>query len=104
MAHHATEYAARNGGTRVDAPPHFRVHSSPLFKLDVKRKLVLVAAHTIFSIFSTDEETFANAQLRNCGKTCSTILHPGTGKHFRAKTSGHRGIKPLIHLIHPPVS
>jgi len=44
-----------------------------------KRKLVLVAARTIFSIFSTDEETFAHAQLwKNLlNRTCTLPLWAG---------------------------
>ncbi len=50
-----------------------------------KRKLVLVASRTIFSIFSTDEETFANAQLwKNLlNRTCTVPLWEGeyAGQH-----------------------
>jgi hypothetical protein len=38
-----------------------------------KRKIILVASRSIFSLFSTDEETFANSLLR----TCSTLLWDG---------------------------
>jgi hypothetical protein len=44
-----------------------------------KRKMILVASRSIFSLFSTDEETFINAQLwKNLLlRTCSTLLWEG---------------------------
>lgn len=44
-----------------------------------KRKLILVAARSVFEIFSADEETFANAQLwKNLlRRTCTTLLWEG---------------------------
>jgi hypothetical protein len=44
-----------------------------------KRKMILVAARTVFGLFSPDEETFANAQLwKNLlGRTCTTLLWRG---------------------------
>src|SRR5438045_7051700 len=49
-----------------------------------KRKMILVAARSIFSLFSPDEETYANALLwKNLLlRTCSTLLWKGerTGK------------------------
>jgi hypothetical protein len=44
-----------------------------------KRKMILVASHSIFSLFSPDEETFANSLLwKNLLlRTCSTLLWEG---------------------------
>src|SRR5215213_5146760 len=44
-----------------------------------KRKMILVAASSIFSLFSPDEETFANAHLwKNLLlRTCTTLLWEG---------------------------
>jgi superfamily I DNA and/or RNA helicase len=44
-----------------------------------KRKMILVASRSIFSLFSTDEETFANSLLwKNLLlRTCSTLLWEG---------------------------
>jgi hypothetical protein len=44
-----------------------------------KRKMILVASHSIFSLFSTDEETFTNSLLwKNLLlRTCSTLLWEG---------------------------
>ena len=39
-----------------------------------KRKMILVASRSIFSLFSTDEETFANATAMRtyCSQSCAT--------------------------------
>ena len=44
-----------------------------------KRKMILVASRSIFSLFSTDEETFANSLLWKSLllQTCSTLLWEG---------------------------
>ncbi len=44
-----------------------------------KRKMILVASRSIFSLFSTDEETFVNSLLwKNLLlRTCSTLLWEG---------------------------
>jgi superfamily I DNA and/or RNA helicase len=43
-----------------------------------KRKMILVASRSIFSLFSTDEETFTNSLLwQNLLRTCSTLLWEG---------------------------
>ena len=44
-----------------------------------KRKMILVASRSIFSLFSTDEETFANALLwKNLLlRTCKALLWEG---------------------------
>jgi superfamily I DNA and/or RNA helicase len=44
-----------------------------------KRKMILVASRSIFSLFSTDEETFANSLLWKALllRTCSTLLWEG---------------------------
>ena len=44
-----------------------------------KRKMILVASRSIFSLFSTDEETFTNSLLwKNLLlRTCSTLLWEG---------------------------
>jgi hypothetical protein len=44
-----------------------------------KRKMVLVASRSVFSLFSPDEEVFANSQLwKNLlDRTCTTLLWEG---------------------------
>jgi superfamily I DNA and/or RNA helicase len=43
-----------------------------------KRKMVLVAARSIFSMFSPDEETYRNSLLwKNLLRSCSTLLWEG---------------------------
>jgi superfamily I DNA and/or RNA helicase len=43
-----------------------------------KRKLILVASRRIFSLFSPDEETFANALMwKNLLRTCTALLWEG---------------------------
>ena len=55
-----------------------------------KRKLVLVAAGSIFSMFSPDEEVFANSQLwKNLlSKTCTMRLWKGTRQGQRVVVWG----------------
>jgi hypothetical protein len=55
-----------------------------------KRKLVLVASRSIFSLFSPDEEVFANSQLwKNLlAKTCTTRLWKGTRQGERVAVWG----------------
>jgi AAA domain len=51
-----------------------------------KRKMILVASRSIFSLFSPDEETFANSMLwKNLLRACSTLLWEGEreGKKVR---------------------
>jgi superfamily I DNA and/or RNA helicase len=52
-----------------------------------KRKMIPVASHSIFSLFSPDEETFANSLLwKNLLlRTCSTLLWEG--EHHAKKFS-----------------
>ncbi len=54
-------------------PPPYRRHQQG------KEKLVLVASRSIFSLFSPDEATFANAQLWKSllRRTCTTLLWEG---------------------------
>lgn len=61
-----------------------------------KRKMILVASRSIFSLFSTDEATFANSLLwKNLlQRTCSTLLWVGVreGKNvavWDGKEDGH---------------
>lgn len=55
-----------------------------------KRKLVLVAARSVFELFSPDEETFANAQLwKNLlRRTCTVQLWQGERDGFRVEVWG----------------
>jgi hypothetical protein len=55
-----------------------------------KRKMVLVAARSVFELFSPDEETFVNAQLwKNLlGRTCTTRLWAGHRDGRRAEVWG----------------
>jgi superfamily I DNA and/or RNA helicase len=57
-----------------------------------KRKLVLVAARSIFEVFSSDEETFANAQLwKNLlRRTCTVPLWTGTREGIGVEVWGNR--------------
>src|SRR5262249_4236086 len=58
-----------------------------------KRKMILVAARSIFSLFSTDEETFANSLLwKNLLlRTCSTLLWEGKRGGKRVTVWGGKG-------------
>jgi hypothetical protein len=58
-----------------------------------KRKMILVASRSIFSLFSTDEETFANALMwKNLLlRTCSTPLWEGERGGRRVAVWGGRG-------------
>jgi hypothetical protein len=58
-----------------------------------KRKMILVASHSIFSLFSTDEETFANSLLwKNLlRRTCSTLLWEGERGAKRVTVWGGKG-------------
>jgi superfamily I DNA and/or RNA helicase len=55
-----------------------------------KRKMVLVASRSIFSLFSPDEEVFANSLLRKnlLMRTCSTLLWEGERAGKRAAVWG----------------
>ena len=55
-----------------------------------KRKLVLVASRTVFSLFSPDEETFANSQLwKNLlRRTCTVPLWSGERNGRRVEVWG----------------
>ena len=56
-----------------------------------KRKMILVAAETVFSIFSPDEETFAHSQLwKNLlRRTCTTKLWEGEPGGTRVEVWGN---------------
>ncbi|MBA2518922.1 MAG: hypothetical protein H0V24_04605, partial [Chloroflexia bacterium] len=56
-----------------------------------KRKLVLVAARSIFALFSPDEEVFANAQLwKNLlHHTCTVLLWAGEVDGERVEVWGN---------------
>jgi hypothetical protein len=56
-----------------------------------KRKMILVAARTIFSLFSPDEEAFANAQLwKNLlRRTCTVLLWEGEREGVRVQVWGN---------------
>jgi superfamily I DNA and/or RNA helicase len=58
-----------------------------------KRKMVLVASRSIFSLFSPDEETFANSLLwKNLLlRTCTTLLWEGLRDGKRVAVWGGRG-------------
>jgi hypothetical protein len=58
-----------------------------------KRKMILVASHSIFSLFSPDEEVFANSLLwKNLLlRTCSTLLWEGQRDRWRVKVWGGKG-------------
>src|SRR5262249_7143517 len=58
-----------------------------------KRKMILVASRSIFSVFSTDEETFANSLLwKNLLRwTCSTLLWEGERGGKQVAVWGGRG-------------
>jgi len=58
-----------------------------------KRKMILVASRSIFSLFSTDEETFANSLLwKNLLlRTCSTLLWEGERGGQRVAVWGGKG-------------
>ncbi|HYH13414.1 MAG TPA: AAA domain-containing protein [Thermomicrobiales bacterium] len=57
-----------------------------------KQKLVLVAARSVFEVFSADEETFANAQLWKSllRRTCTVPLWEGTRRGHRVAVWGNR--------------
>jgi hypothetical protein len=59
-----------------------------------KRKLVLVAARSVFELFSADEETFANAQLwKNLLRhTCTVPLWEGDRHGVHVEVWGNRSI------------
>jgi hypothetical protein len=61
-----------------------------------KRKMVLVAARSVFALFSPDEETFENAQLwKNLlGRTCTTRLWAGQRDGRRVEVWGGREDRP----------
>ena len=58
-----------------------------------KRKMILVASRTIFSLFSPDEEVFPNSQLwKNLLlRTCTTPLWEGERGGKRVSVWGGRG-------------
>jgi hypothetical protein len=54
-----------------------------------KRKMILVASRSIFSLFSPDEETFANSMLwKNLLKACPTLLWAGDRAEKRVMVWG----------------
>jgi hypothetical protein len=75
-----------------------------------KRKMILVASRSIFSLFSTDEETFANSLLWKTLllRTCSTLLWEGQRDGRRAAVRGGGNPRPIrahfIVLAGPPPS
>ena len=58
-----------------------------------KRKMVLVASRSVFSLFSPDEDVFANAQLwKNLLlRTCTTRLWEGGRQGRRVEVWGSEG-------------
>ena len=58
-----------------------------------KRKMILVASRSIFSLFSPDEETFANSLLwKNLLlRTCSTLLWEGERAGKKVAVWGGKG-------------
>jgi superfamily I DNA and/or RNA helicase len=58
-----------------------------------KRKMILVASRSIFSLFSTDEETFANSLLwKNLLlRTCTELLWEGEREDKRVRVWGGKG-------------
>jgi superfamily I DNA and/or RNA helicase len=57
-----------------------------------KRKMILVASRSVFSVFSPDEEVFLNSQLwKNLLRTCSTPLWEGERGGRRVAAWGGRG-------------
>jgi superfamily I DNA and/or RNA helicase len=57
-----------------------------------KRKMILVASQSIFSLFSTDEDTFANSLVwKNLLRTCSTLLWEGERGGKRVAVWGGSG-------------
>src|SRR5262249_60835252 len=58
-----------------------------------KRKMVLVASRTVFTLFSSDEDVFANAQLwKNLLlRTCTTKLWEGGREGRRVEVWGGKG-------------
>ncbi len=59
-----------------------------------KEKLVLVASRSIFSLFSPDEDAFANAQLWKSllRSTCTTLLWEGEQQRHKVQVWGHTSI------------
>ena len=61
-----------------------------------KRKMVLVASRSIFSLFSPDEETYANALLwKNLLRFCPTLLWEGERDGRRVAVWGGRDDRPV---------
>jgi superfamily I DNA and/or RNA helicase len=61
-----------------------------------KHKLILVAARSVFSLFSTDEETFAHAQLwKNLlRRTCTVPLWCGEREGHQVEVWGNAPARP----------
>lgn len=88
----------------TESDPEYLVASSE-FLLDprrltvalsrAKRKLILVAARSVFDIFSNDEETFVNAQLwKNLlRRTCTTLLWQGERFGHCVEVWGNSGVR-----------
>jgi hypothetical protein len=57
-----------------------------------KNKMILVASKGVFSLFSAEEETFANAQLwKNLPRTtCTELLWGGEREGYRVAVWGNR--------------
>jgi hypothetical protein len=89
----------------TESDPQYLLVSSS-FLLDPRRlnvalsrsraKMVLVASRSIFSLFSTDEEAFANAQLwKNLlRKTCTALLWEGDRAGTHVEVWGNRAASP----------
>ena len=55
-------------------------------------RMILVASRSIFSLFSTDEETFANSLLwKTLLRTCSTLLWEGERSGKKVAVWGGKG-------------
>jgi superfamily I DNA and/or RNA helicase len=89
----------------TESDPHYLLASSE-FLLDprrltvalsrAKRKMVLVASRSVFTLFSPDEETFAHAQLwKNVlARTCTTPLWAGERGGRRIEVGGNQPTPP----------
>jgi hypothetical protein len=69
-----------------------------------KKKLVLVAARSVFELFSADEETFANAQLwKNLlRQTCTVPLWDGDRHDVHVEVWGNPSGQTPGNLVEPP--
>jgi len=75
-----TDYRRESGHPTIQGTSEFLLDPRRLMVAlsRAKRKMILVASRSIFSLFSTDEETFTNSLLwQNLLRTCSTLLWEG---------------------------